>query len=100
MGNFDERFVLAFYNSFLRIELKCDKENMFFLNTYSFQKRMLFNLTCVLIYLRCAFEYGFKDSCAGKFCITCRDISMIEFTVKEVTVFRVTTFLNEALHQI
>ena len=25
---------------------------------------------------------------------------MLEFTVKEVTVFRVTTFLNKALHQI
>ena len=27
-----------------------------------------------------------------KFCKTCRNISMTEFTVKEVTVFRVTTF--------
>ena len=50
MNNFDKTFVLAFYNSFLKIELNCDKENMFNLNTCSFQKKMLSNLTCVLIY--------------------------------------------------
>ena len=63
MNNFDERFVLAFYNSFLKIELNCYKENMLILNTCSFQKRMLFNLTCVLIYSKCLLEDGSKDSC-------------------------------------
>ena len=35
-----------------------------------------------------------------KFYKTCRNISRTEVTVKEVTVFRVTTFFNEALLQI
>ena len=43
MNNFDETFVLAFYDSFLKIELSWDKENMLILNTCSFQKRILFN---------------------------------------------------------
>ena len=43
MHDFDETFVLVF-NSFLKIKLNCDKENMFFLNTCSFQKKMLSNL--------------------------------------------------------
>ena len=34
-------FMLVFYNSFLKIKLNCDKENMLFLNICSFQKRML-----------------------------------------------------------
>ena len=32
-NDFDKTFVLAFYNSFLKIELDCDKENMIILNT-------------------------------------------------------------------
>ena len=31
-----------------------------------------------------------------KFCKTCRNISMMEFIAKEVTVFRIVIFLNEA----
>ena len=27
MNNFDKTFVLAFWNSFLKIKLNCDKEN-------------------------------------------------------------------------
>ena len=50
MNNFDKTFVLAFYNSFLKIKIKLCKENMLILNTGSFQK-MLSNFTFVLIYL-------------------------------------------------
>ena len=42
----------------------------------------------------------FKTTLFSKLCKTCRIISMIEFMVKEATVFGVVTFLNEALHQI
>ena len=49
MNDVEKTFVLAFYNSFLKIKLNCDKENMIILNTCSFQKRILPNLTCVLI---------------------------------------------------
>ena len=63
--NFDKAFVLPFYSFFLKIILNCDKENMLILNTFSFQGKMLSNLTCVLIYslTKCALEGGFKDSC-------------------------------------
>ena len=46
MNNFDKTVVLAFSNSFLKIELSCDKENMFkyISNTFSFQKKMLSTL--------------------------------------------------------
>ena len=40
-----------------------------------------------------ALEDGFKDSCIPKICKSCKNMSMIEFIVKEVTVFRVVTFL-------
>ena len=49
MNDFDKTFALAFYYSFLKIELHCDKEIMIIFNTCSFQKKMS-NLTCVLIY--------------------------------------------------
>ena len=66
---------------------------MLILNTCSFQNNMLSNLTCVLIYslTKCVLEDGFKDSCVLKFCKTCKNISMTEFIVKEVTLFRVVT---------
>ena len=66
MNDFDKTFALSFYNSFLKIELNCNKENMIMLNTCSFQKKMLSNLTCVLIYSlkKCVLEDGFKDCCA------------------------------------
>ena len=54
MSNFDKEFMLALYNSFLKMELNCDKENMLILNTYSFEDKTLSNLTnlsCVLIYV-------------------------------------------------
>ena len=58
-----ETFVIAFYNSFLKIELNCDKENMIILNTSSFQK-MFSDLTCALIYslTKYVLEDDFKDS--------------------------------------
>ena len=59
---FDKTFVLALYDSFLK--LNCDTENMVILNTCSFRKKMLSNLTCVLIYslTKYVLEDGFKDS--------------------------------------
>ena len=64
MNDFDKTFVLAF----LKIKLDYDKENMLILNTCSFQKKMLSNLTWVLIYAltKCVLEDGFKDSCVLK----------------------------------
>ena len=63
MNDFGKTFVLAFYSSFLKIKLNCDKENILILNTYSFQK-MLSNLICVPIYSPSKFvlEDSFKDS--------------------------------------
>ena len=56
-------FVLAFYNYFLQIRLNCDKENVLILNTFGFQKKMLSNLTCVLIYslTKYVLEHGFEN---------------------------------------
>ena len=51
---------------------------MLILNTYSFQKKILSNLTCVLL------EDSFKGSC--------RNISTTKYTVKEVTIFIFVTF--------
>ena len=67
MNDFDKTFVLAFYNSFLKVELNCNKENILILNKCSFQK-MLSNITCVLIYslTNCVLEDGFKDCCLLK----------------------------------
>ena len=64
MNDFDNIFVLAFYNSFLKIELNFDKENFIIVNTCNFQKMMLSNLTGVLIYslTKCVLEYGFKEN--------------------------------------
>ena len=50
MDNFDKIFGLTFHNSFLKIKLNCDKENMLISKKGSFQKNILPNLTCVLIY--------------------------------------------------
>ena len=52
---FNKKFLLAFLNSFVKIE-----ENRFNLNTCSFQIKMLSNLTCVLIYslTKCVLEDG------------------------------------------
>ena len=51
MNGFDKKIVAAFYNSFLKIELNCHKEIMLLVNACIFQKKMLSNVTCVLIYL-------------------------------------------------
>ena len=58
---------------------------------------MLSNFTCVLIYslTKCALEDGFKDSCVLKILQNLRNTSMTKFTVKDVTVFRVATFLTK-----
>ena len=58
INDFDKTSVLAFFNnSFLKIKLNCDKENMLISNTYIFQKKMLSNLTCILIYLLCSEDF-------------------------------------------
>ena len=48
MNDFGKTLVLAFYN-FVKTKLNFDEENMLILHTCSFQKKMLSNLTCVLI---------------------------------------------------
>ena len=66
--DFNKTFVPAFYNYFLKIKLNCDKENMLNLNSSSFQKKILPNVTSVVIYLLtiCVIENGFKDNCVLK----------------------------------
>ena len=85
----------------LKIKLNCDKENMLTLNTCCFQKT---NLTCVLIYslIKRTLEDGFKRQLYSENLVKLAEIakSMAEFTIKEVTVFKVVIFLNEALRQI
>ena len=39
MNDFDKTFVLTFYNSFLKMNLNWDKENMIVLNTEVFKRR-------------------------------------------------------------
>ena len=93
MNGFDNTFAFAFYISFTKIELNCDKENMLILNKCCFQRKMS---KCGLgIY-----SLVLKTAVCWKFCKTCRNKSMTELTVKEVTVYRVVTFLNEELRQI
>ena len=58
----------------------------------SFQRKMLSNLTCILIYSLTKFVLVYLK--------ICRNISKRVFTVKDVRVFRFTTFLNEVLRQI
>ena len=56
---FDKKLVLALYNSLLKIY--CDKVNhVDYICIYSFQKKMLSNLTFVLIYssAKCALQAG------------------------------------------
>ena len=65
---FDKKCLPAFYNSFLKIELKCDKENHVNFKSCNFQKKMLSNLTCsdLRSLRKCALEDGLKDSCVLK----------------------------------
>ena len=59
-------------DSFRKIELKCDQENYVkFKYTCSFQRKMLPNLTCVLICTLTKFvpEDGFEDRCSENFAI-------------------------------
>ena len=60
---FDKKFVLAFYNYLLKIELNCDKEN--YVNFKHFLKDVVKNHKYVLIYslTKCILEHGFKESC-------------------------------------
>ena len=81
MNDFDKTFGLVFYNSFLKIKLNCDKENMLILNTCKFEKKMLSNLPCM-----------YSDSLIDSLCVlkTLQNLQkyiMTEFTVKEATVF-------------
>ena len=39
MNDFDKTFVLAFYNSFLKIELNCDKRKLCFFQLHAVFKR-------------------------------------------------------------
>ena len=48
---------------------------------------------------KCTLEDGLKDSCEI-FCEIWKKISIMGFTIKEVAVFRVATFLKEVLCEI
>ena len=69
---------------------------MLILNAYSFLKKMCSDLLVDKTFLKMVL----KTAVFWKFCKICRKLSWTEFTVKEVTVYRVATFLNEALRQI
>ena len=64
MNNFDKKFLFAFDSYFLKITVNCGKEDMLILNRCSFQKKILSNLTCVLIYslTTCVLEDGSEKS--------------------------------------
>ena len=69
-----------------------------------FSKEVLPNLTCVLIYslTECVLENYFKELYIGlyiKLCNIGKNVSVREFTFKEVAVFRVAICLNGALRQ-
>ena len=63
------------------------------LNIFSFQKKMLSNLTCVLTYsmTKCVLEDGFKGNCVLKILWNLQKCIHV--------IFRVATSLNEALRQ-
>ena len=75
------------------------KKIMLIITTWSFQK-MLYNLTCVLIYslMKCVLED--KATVFWDFCKICTKIFMTEFIVKKIIASRVTASLNKALCQI
>ena len=69
-NDFDEKFVLALLKIIFCKKKKkiVIKKILLILNIYSFQKKMLSNLTYVLIYslTKCISKDGFKDSCVLK----------------------------------
>ena len=78
-------------------------------NTCNFYEKKMCNLTlsiltCVLIYLltrqNVLLKMVEKTVVFWIFCEIYRKISIMEFTVKEVVVFKVATFWNEVLCQI
>ena len=75
---------------------------MLILNTCSFQK-MLLNLTFVLIYslTKCVFEDDFEGICVLKILQNLpKNMRGGVYSVTEVAVYRVATFLNKTLHQV
>ena len=58
------KYVLAFYNSFLKTDLNCDEEIMLILNTHSFRRKILSTLESVMIYLltNCVLEDVLKTA--------------------------------------
>ena len=68
-NDFDKKIVLAFLKIIYKKKKKIAiKKILLILNICSFQKKMLSNLTYLLIYslTKCIFEDGFKDSCVLK----------------------------------
>ena len=88
------KYIFAFYSSFLKknfVNLNEDHVNF----KYSFQKKMLSNLICVLIYsfTESVINDGFKDSFSENFVYNIgRKMSTTEFTVNEATICRVAIF--------
>ena len=62
---FDKKFVLAFYNSFLKTELNYGKENHVNFQYMQFSKEdVVYINMCSDLFIdsKCALEYGLKDS--------------------------------------
>ena len=91
--------MLVFYNSSLIIGLQiinCDKENHFNFKYTQYSKLVFWFTHWQNVLLKTVL----KAAVFWKFCKICKKISITEFTVKEVTVCTVATFLNEVLGQI
>ena len=92
MNYSDKKFGLAFCNYFLKIELNCDKAN------HVNFKRILKNGCCLTFWFT-HWQHDFlkmvlKKAVFWKICKTCGNMSMTEYTVKEITLCRVATFLE------
>ena len=80
--------MLAFYNFFLKIKLNCDIVKLVNFEIHAvFKKRCCLTKHSDLLTDKIRYWRWF-----WKFCKTWRNIFMTEFTVTEVTVFRVTNF--------
>ena len=99
MNDFDKTFISPSSSSFLKIKLNRDKKRMLVSNTHRFQKKILFNVTCVLIYWLCSENFIKLTEIYPWRSLLLRKLQYLE-TVKEVTAFIVVTFLEEVLHQL
>ena len=91
MNDFDKTFIFASSSSFLKIKLNRDKKRMLISNTHRFQKKILFNVTCVLIYWLCSENFIKLTEIYPWRSLLLRKLQYLK-TVKEVTAFIIVTF--------